>query len=381
MNDTFRLGQIGGVTVGVHWSVLAIVSLLTWSLASRTLPESAPGYAGGAYWAAAFIGALGLLLAILVHELCHALVARRHGVEVEGITLWMFGGVARLTTQARDAATELRIALAGPAASVVIGTVCFVLAAVSYALGGPELAIAALMWLGVINIILALFNLLPGAPLDGGRVLTAVLWKRSGNERLARVRAARAGRIVGQVLIGVGLLELALIGAVGGVWLALIGWFLTAAARAEEREGEAASALEGISAGDIMTRDLHTVSSAATVEDFVRQDVMRSLVSSFPVIDPDGRVQGLVTLRQVRELPRRAWPTTAVGTIAAPLAQVALARPGEPVLDVVHRGGSAAGRVLVMDGDRLVGIVSPSDVTKAVEHLSLLAETQPRARR
>jgi Zn-dependent protease len=187
---TVRLGRVGGVVVYANWTVLAIVWLLMWSLAGYVLPELASGYATGLYWVVGFLATLGLLLSILAHELSHAFVANRHGVHVEEITLWMFGGMARLSSQAGDAATELRIALAGPAMNVAVGVACLTVAGVGAALGGPELLTTAVGWLGGLNVLLAVFNLLPGAPLDGGPVLTAILWWRSGDERLARKRAA-----------------------------------------------------------------------------------------------------------------------------------------------------------------------------------------------
>ena len=180
MGETIRLGRIRGISIGVSWTVVVIVGLLMWSLATVTLPDSAPGYTDGVYWTVGLLAAIGLMAAILAHEVSHAIVATRSGVHVDSITLWMFGGLARLSGQSRDAGTELRIALAGPAMSVAIGASCLVVAGLSSAVGGPELLTAAVTWLGVVNLVLAVFNLLPGAPLDGGRVLAAVVWVRDG---------------------------------------------------------------------------------------------------------------------------------------------------------------------------------------------------------
>ena len=252
----------------------------------------APGYAEGVYWAVGLLAAVGLVASILAHELSHASVAMHHGVKVEEITLWLFGGLARLSGQARDAGTELRIALAGPAMSAAIGAACVVLAAIGAVLGAPELLTATLGWLGLINVVLAVFNLLPGAPLDGGRVLTAILWRRSGDERLARQQAARAGQVVGQVLIALGVVELLLGAGIGGLWLALIGWFLTTAAHAEEAQAQVATTFEGVRVGDVMTTDLHTVDSASSVADFIHGVAVNAHVSSFPVVDHRGPPPG-----------------------------------------------------------------------------------------
>jgi len=368
---TFRLGRIGGIAIDASWTVVVIVGLLLWSLGAYTLPEAAPGYATGVYWAVGFAAALGLMASILAHELSHARVANSAGVQVKEITLWMFGGIARLGSQARDPRTELRIALAGPLTSVAIGIIGLALAALCAALGGPDLLVAALGWLGALNIVLAVFNMLPGAPLDGGRVLTAILWRRSGDERRSRKRAAHAGRVVGQVLIALGVVQFALGVGIGGLWLALIGWFLTSAAHAEEAQVDLVTTFEGVRVADVMTSDVRTVGGERTVADFVRHDAMTSHSSSFPVVDRDGRLQGLVTLRRMRQLPRSAWATTTLGAAAVPVEQLAVARADELLVDVLQRAGAGDGRVLVVDGPQLVGIVTPTDVTTALERLAL----------
>lgn len=376
MAETFRLGRIRGITIGVNWTVIVIVWLLMWSLASVTLPETAPGYADGLYWFVGLLGAVGLLASILAHELSHALVARRHGVSVEGITLWMFGGVARLGSQARDARSELRIALAGPAMSLAIGVVCSLGALANHVVSGPDLLTAALGWLGLLNVVLAVFNLLPGAPLDGGRVLAAVLWRRSGDERAARRQAARAGTVVGQVLIALGIVEVLAGAGIGGVWLALIGWFLTTAAHAEEAQVDMLAAFEGVTVAEIMSSDVLTFPAERTVADFVRDDAMAVHGSSFPLLDRTGNLAGLVTLRRLRQLPAEQWATTRLVDVATPADQLAVAHPGESVVDVLTRAGSVGGRVVVVDDGHLVGIVTPTDVTSALERL-LLARGRP----
>jgi Zn-dependent protease/predicted transcriptional regulator len=378
MGATFRLGRAWGVVVYANWTVIVIVWLLMWSLAGYVLPEMASGYAVGLYWVVGFLAAVGLVASILAHELSHAFVANRHGVRVEEITLWMFGGMARLSSQARDAATELRIALAGPAMSLAVGMVCMTIGVAGAALGGPDLLVAAVVWLGGLNVVLAVFNLLPGAPLDGGRVLTAILWWRTGDERRSRKRATHAGRIVGQVLIGLGIVEFAFGAGVGGLWLALIGWFLTTAAHTEETQLDMAATFEGVRVADVMTTAVRTVGSDRTLADFVEHEAMTAHVSSFPVVDRDGRLEGLVTLRRLRQTPRAGWATTTLGEVAVPLDRLAVAHPGELLVDVLPRAGAGDGRVLVIDDGRLVGIVTPTDVTAALERLSL---TRPRDER
>jgi Zn-dependent protease/predicted transcriptional regulator len=372
VRTAFRLGRVAGVTVDVNWTVLVIVWLLMWSLASYVLPDWVPGHATAAYWMVGLLAALGLVASILGHELSHAVVAQRNGVPVDGITLWMFGGLAKLGRRASDAGAELRIALAGPAVSVAIGAVCLALAGLSFGVGGPGLFTGAVAWLGMVNLVLAVFNLLPGAPLDGGRVLAAILWRRSGDARWARERAARAGRVLGQVLIGLGVLEFAIGAGVGGLWLAVIGWFLTTSAHAEEVQSETESLFEGVRVADVMTANPRTARADLTVEEFVLRHALTSRVSSFPVVDIDGHLEGLVTLRRLRELPREQWKATTLSRAAVPLDELSVATADELLVDVLRRSGAADGRVLVVDDcQRLVGIVTPTDVTTALDRRTL----------
>jgi Zn-dependent protease/CBS domain-containing protein len=361
------LGRIAGFPVHVNWSVLVILWLFTWSLAS-TLPTTAAGYSPGAYWVAGACGATVLLASLLAHELAHAIVARRAGVKVLGVTLWIFGGVTRLGGQAKTPQTAFRIAVAGPATSLLLATV-FAGAGVGLRTAGVgHIVLGVAWWLAGINALLGVFNLLPGAPLDGGQVLRAWLWRRHGDPARAAVDAARAGRILAFGLIGCGLLEIWAGAVVTGVWLAFIGWFIFIAAHTDEGQVLTRNALAGLRVSDAMTPHPHTAPAWITVQDFIEHYLLGDRHSAYPVKDHNESISGLITLTQLRQVEPSNRSTTLVGDIAVPLNRVPIATPDEPVTALLERLASGEGsRALVVDAGRVVGIVTPSDLTRLVD--------------
>jgi len=224
--------RIAGMPVAVDWSVLVIAALLAWGLAETILPRMAPGHRPVAYWLAGLVGAVLLMCSVLAHELAHALVARRSGVEVERLTLWLFGGVASLRGEPRTARADFRIAAVGPATSVAVGVGFGALAFALAVVRAGELAVGVAVWLGLVNIVLAVFNLAPGAPLDGGRVLRAFLWHRWGDRFRAAAAATTAGQAVAGGLVLLAALSFAAGDTGGAFWLVLVAWFIHSAARA-----------------------------------------------------------------------------------------------------------------------------------------------------
>jgi Zn-dependent protease/CBS domain-containing protein len=365
VNESFRIGRLRGIPIGANWSVLVILWILAWGLAVGYLPTAEPGYSTTEYWSVGIVAALVFLASLLAHEMGHALVATRSGVGVQGITLWLFGGVSKLDREATSPSAELRIALAGPAVSLAIAVVAGALAVISAALGVPRLVVAALAWLATINVVLGVFNLMPAAPLDGGRVLRAVLWRRSGDHLSATISASNAGRVFGFVLIGLGVLQAAAGAAGAGLWMVFLGWFLLSAARAEQTQAMLFEALAHVRVQQLMSSPAITVPEHLTVQQLVDDVVMEHHCSAFPTTDAAGRVTGLVTLSAVRRVPRDERARTEVGTVATPLAQVVRAAPDELAPELLGRlGASSDGRALVFDGDDLVGIVSPTDVVR-----------------
>jgi Zn-dependent protease len=368
MTENLRLGRIAGVTVGINWTVLVVFLLVTTGLAAGRFPARFPEENPAAYAVAGLAAGVVFFLSLLAHEIAHAVVARRHGIEVDGITLWLFGGVARLKGEARTPSAELAIAGVGPLVSLVLAAAFAGVAVGLAAAGAPGLAVDAVQWLAVINLVLAVFNLVPAAPLDGGRVLRALLWRWRGDRTAAAVTASRAGRVFGWVLVALGFVQVVIVGF-GGLWLVLIGWFIAMAARAEEQHSRVSGALTDVRVRDVMTPDPTTVPPGLTVDRFVSDVVFRHRHSTFPVVDGDGRPVGLVTLRRVKEVAPAERATTLVDRLACPPEEIPLARPDDALVDLLPRmAGCTDGRALVVDeAGRLVGLVSPTDVTRRLE--------------
>ncbi|MDT0468799.1 site-2 protease family protein [Streptomyces gibsoniae] len=377
MRATFTLGRIAGVRIGVHWSVLLIFGIIAFGLAQGHFPHVYPGHTPLVYWAAGLGTAVVFFASLLAHELAHAVVARRNGVVVDDIVLWLLGGVARLKSEASTPAAELRIAGVGPLVSLLLGGL-FLLGTWLLALASaPRLLVEVVAWLAGINLLLAVFNALPAAPLDGGRLLRAFLWWRTGDRLRATAGATAAGRGLGWLLMVLGLVVFMRGGGFGGLWLALIGWFLIAAATAEGRQAQLRSVLAGVPVRDAMTRDPLTVPAVLTVADMLADPRYRYRHSAFPVTGADGAPAGLVTLDSARRVPLEEQGTVTVGEVMVPLSRTSVAGPDDSLADLLPRmEPGAERRVLVMDEGRLVGILSLSDISRTVTWLMNPGQTR-----
>ncbi|GAA0717177.1 site-2 protease family protein [Dactylosporangium roseum] len=368
MRQTARLGRLAGIPIGVHWSVLVIMLLLVQGLASVILPGGARGYPAAVYWGVAVIVAVLFLAALLAHELAHALVARHYGVRVRAITLWLLGGVSELDGEAPHARADLLIALAGPVVSLVGAGVFAAAAAGASASGAGPLAVTGLGWLAVVNAILGVFNLLPGAPLDGGRVLAAVLWWVRGDRAGARRAAGRAGTVLGGLLIAAGLVEVLLAANFGGLWLVVLGWFLALSAHAETTHVMLRKALAGVRVGDVMTTPAVCGYTSQSIADFVATVARRHPHRVFPVLDLDGRLVGLVSINRLAKVPRTDRERVRLGEVSAPVDRAHVLDPAAPLIDTAPAllaGGHRLAPV-VTDG-RLTGIMTSGDVARATE--------------
>jgi CBS domain-containing protein len=286
---------------------------------------------------------------------------------VHDITLWLLGGMSRIERGPENPSQDLRIALAGPGTSLAIAIGAVGVTGALDVVGAPQIVLACTAWLASVNVLLAVFNMVPATPLDGGRVLRAYLWRRRGDEASAAISATHAGRVFGYVLAALGFVEFAA-GEVTGLWLVLLGGFLLVTSHAEEMQVRMNRDLKGTRVRDIMTADPITVNATLRVDRVLHDFVLSRHCSSFPVVDDVGGVVGLVTLRQLRQVPAYARATTRVDAIALPLSAVRTTSPDAQLLDVLTReNASDDGRVLVFDDSRLVGIVSPTDVARAIQ--------------
>lgn len=366
MGATVRLGRIAGVRVGAHWSVLGIMLILIFGLGSGVFPAQFDGYPAGAYYGAAVATSLVFLLSLLIHEVAHSVVAQRNGIGVEDITLWLLGGVSRLRGEAGTPGAEFRIAGVGPLASLVLGAFFALATWIVILAGDAGLLAGALAYLAAVNVLLAVFNLVPAAPLDGGRVLRAALWKWHGDRARAAVTAARAGRALGFILMLGGVVEL-IRGGWDGLWWILLGLFLVTIAGAEEQQVRVGRALSGLSVRDVMTPEPTTARGDESVASFLNDVMLTRRHSSFPLVGPGGRVEGLITLNRIRALPADERATTDLRSIACPAGELTVAGPDDPVTDLVPRmNGCSDGRAVVLDHGNLVGIVTPSDISRTL---------------
>lgn len=362
MTRSFKLGRFAGIEIGVNWTWFFVFFLVAWSLAVAVFPSQNPGLSDGAYWAMGLIAAALFFVSIVLHELGHALQARRDDVEIEGITLWLFGGVARFKSMYDSPGAEFRIAIAGPLVTVAIAAVLIGLGA---AVALPPAVDGVVYWLGYINVILLVFNMLPALPLDGGRVLHSVIWRLRDLNTATRVGTA-IGTGFGYFLIGGGVVLLFTTGF-GGLWLAVLGWFLTVAAQSEAMQMAARQTLSGLRVRDVMASDPVTVGADADVATFIDEVARNTRFSTYPVVE-DGEVAGLLSFRCVTQIPRDRWESTRTADCMIPRERVPVVESGEDAAalfqDLI---GSETRRALVIDDGHLSGLVSITDLSRAIQ--------------
>jgi Zn-dependent protease/predicted transcriptional regulator len=364
VSPSLSLGRIAGVRIGVHWSWLVVLGLLVWTLSETVFPRQNPGLEQADYRAMAIAAALLLFLSILLHELGHALQARREGMEIDGITLWLFGGVASFRGTFPSPGAEFRIAVAGPVVTLAVGGL---FAGVAAAARLPEEGDGVASWLAYINLTLLVFNLLPALPLDGGRVLRSGLWRLRGDFEWASRLAAEAGRATGLLIIAAGVVLFVLGGMLGGAWTAFLGWFVLGAAGGEARRAEARRAIAGLRVRDVMSTDLATAQRDSTLAEFMGSIGHDAKLTSYPVLD-EGRIVGLLPTHAVLETPHADWSARSVAEITLGLDKAPLLAPDDDLHTALTRLADAGvNRGLVVDGGRLAGSLSVTDVVRGLE--------------
>jgi len=359
------------VRLDMSWLILAV--LVTWSLATGLFPSEYKGLTTAAYWWMGVAGALGLFLSIVFHELCHSLIARTYGLAMKGITLFIFGGVAEMDDEPPSAKAEFFMAIAGPISSFLLAAAFYGLRLVAASASWPVTIVGTFRYLAFLNLLLAVFNLIPGFPLDGGRVLRAILWHVKDNIRWATRIASRIGSAFGAALIALGVLSLLAGQFIPAVWWVLIGMFLRGAAKSAYQQLVVRRAMEGEKVRRFMTVEPVTVSPALSVADLVEHYVYRHHYKMYPVVD-DGRLLGCVTIGQIKAVPREEWPRRTVGDLAAHCGPDNTVSADADALEAIAAmNRTQTSRLMVTDGGRLLGIISLKDMLK---FLSLKVELE-----
>jgi Zn-dependent protease/CBS domain-containing protein len=365
-SSSFSIGRILGIRIALHPSWLVIAFLVTFSLATASLPRNFPGWEPAVYWLVAAFVALLFFGSVLAHELSHAVVARRYGIKVRDITLFVFGGAATLEGDARTPRQEALIAFAGPLTSLLLGLAFLGIGL----LVQQEQAVAIIGWLAFVNLILGVFNLIPGFPMDGGRILRALIWRVRGDQLAATRAAATVGRYVGYGLIGLGAYIAFQVDTFNGIWLALIGWFLSTAAESSIAQASLQRALRGVKVRDVMDAEPASIPPNETVSELVNERLMRGEDRSFLVRHTDGGLAGIVTLSDIRRVARDDWPTARVTDIMTRHADLAKVGPDEELesaLDVLQAREVNQLPVVDADGRTVLGLLTRAGILRLVD--------------
>ena len=369
MKAQIKLGRIFGVQIGLHYSWFIIAVLITFSLAQQFQLTNA-AWSGELRWGLALITAVLFFASIVIHELSHALVAKARGLPVRSITLFALGGVAQMEREAADAKTEFWMGIIGPITSFVIGVVSLLLALL-LGWAPPALAVtpvaAMFMWLGVINIGLAIFNMVPGFPLDGGRVLRGLIWWITGNAKRATTIAARIGQVVAFLMILYGVMQFFGGAGFSGLWLAFIGWFLLSASRESYAQMVIADGLRGLHVQDVMSRDYLAVDAYSNLQTFAEEHLMRT-GRRFFVVTLNGRPEGIITPAEIAAVPRARWPYTTVADVMRPLDRVHAVRIDTPITEALELLASQdLNQLPVVVNGGLAGVISRAHILQLIQ--------------
>jgi Zn-dependent protease len=359
---TVSLFKVFGFEIRIDVSWLLLAALITWSLASGLFPEYYKGLSVEAYWWMGAAGALGLFLSIVAHELTHSLMARHYGLSIKGITLFIFGGVAQMEGEPPHPRAEFMTAIVGPLASFSLGLLLFLLFSFGERISWPVTVNGVIDYLFWSNIVLAVFNLVPAFPLDGGRILRSVLWKWKKDIRWSTDVSAQIGSGFGLLLIIMGVINIVRGNFVGGLWWFLIGLFIRSTAQMSYRQLLAQNLFTTKKVKDLMVKDPVTVPRAISLEEFINDYVYKYHFQAYPVLS-FGKLTGCIFVRQIASIPREEWTRYTVGAVALPCNEEITIGPEEDAnkaLEIMNRTGNS--RLLVVNGDQLEGIISLKDM-------------------
>jgi Zn-dependent protease/predicted transcriptional regulator len=369
MKSSIRLGKLFGIEIGLHYSWFLIALLITMSLGSQ-FQQSHAEWGSTTIWALSALTAILFFVTLLAHEMSHAMVARARGLTTRAITLFALGGVAQIEKEPEDAKTEFLVGIVGPLSSAVIGLASLAIAwALGWRIGAtPATPLRAmLVWLGYINLSLAAFNMIPGYPLDGGRILRSILWLTSRDALRATERAAAVGKGIALLFIAFGIFRFFGGAGFGGLWTAFIGWFLLQAATASASSVALTAGLKGVRVSDVMTADCVMLDGNMNVEQFVENHLLRSGKRCF-VVQQNGEVAGLVTPHEVKELERPRWPYTTLSDIMRPLDQLHTVAPTTTVMEALETmGRDDVNQLPVVSGNHLDGIITRANVLQFLQ--------------
>ncbi|MCX8030031.1 MAG: site-2 protease family protein [Thermodesulfovibrionales bacterium] len=359
---SLKVASISGIPIRVHFSWLIIFGIISWSLSTFYFPDAAPRLPMATYWVTGIIASFILFLSVMLHELAHSFVAIRYNLSIVNITLFIFGGVAQMRGEPNQPSAEVKIALAGPLTSFFLA---FVFLA-AYQLLENQILKAFFQYLSRVNFILGVFNLIPGFPMDGGRIIRAYLWNRTGDFFHATRKASNYGQKVAFFFILVGLV-LVFAGFANGLWLMILGWFLYSAAQSSYQQASLQETLSGVKVKDIMVRDIIFMSPEITVEEAVYEYFLRYGFGGFPVMS-NGNVYGFVTLKEVKDVPREKWSELKVEDIYRPHEQrleISMEDPAIKALELMIN--EDAGRLIVRDDKKIVGLITRNGIAQYVQ--------------
>lgn len=365
MENSVKLGKIAGIEIGIHYTWLIVFALITWSLAVGFFPQNFPGFGVTAYWILGAISAILLFVSVLIHELSHSLVAISRGMPVASITLFIFGGVSNIQEEAHSPADEFWMSFVGPLSSLILGAVCF--AVLGFAPVMPRQVEAVLAYLAIVNILLGIFNLIPGFPLDGGRVLRAILWWATGNLRKSTRIAASTGQVVAYIFIFGGLF-LAFTGEfLSGIWIIFIGWFLNNAAESSYRQTAMEEGLRGVKVSQLMINEPCTVTPDTSLEEVVHEYMLKRNIRALPIVE-NGELRGIVTLSDIKAIPASRWPEVPAGEVMSQSQKLVTLSPQDDMGKAVQAMAvDDLNQLPVVQEGKLVGLLSRSNVIRFLQ--------------